>query len=226
MTRGRIPEVAVKRLPIYLRVLGECAAGGLEIVSSAELARRTGLSSEQIRKDLAYFGGFGTRGVGYRTEVLQDRIRRVLGLDRDVAVALVGAGHLGTALARYNQGRHQHVRFAAIFDADPAKVGEVIAGIEVRTVSELADVVRRLRIRMAVIAVPAAAAQEVADALVAAGVEALLNFAPVKLSVPPGVQVQNIDLSLELQALAYYVASPEECPGEPRQAALRGARTG
>jgi redox-sensing transcriptional repressor len=219
--------VAVKRLPVYLRVLGECAAAGLEIVSSAELARRTGFSSEQIRKDLGYLGGFGTRGVGYATEALQGRIRRVLGLDRDVSVALVGAGHLGTALARYNQGRHQHVHIAAIFDADPAKVGEVVGGVRVRPVSELRAAVAEAGIRMGVIAVPAGAAQEVAEALVEAGVEAILNFAPVKLAVPPRVQVQNIDLSLELQALAYYTSGTGEAEeGEGDVARARAGRRG
>jgi redox-sensing transcriptional repressor len=190
---ARIPQVAVKRLPVYLRALGD-------------LARLTGFSSEQIRKDLAYFGSFGTRGVGYHTDALLERIRRVLGLHRDVAVALVGAGHLGTALARYNQGQEQHVDIRAIFDADPAKIGQPLGGTCVRDVAELPRVVREEGIRMGVVAVPAAEAQRVADALCAAGVEAILNFAPVRLEVPPGVHVENIDLSQALQALAFYVS--------------------
>jgi redox-sensing transcriptional repressor len=200
-----LPEVAIKRLPVYLRALGELAAAGAAIVSSAELAERTGLTSEQIRKDLAMLGGFGTRGVGYRIDLLASSIRGVLGLDHEVLVALVGAGHLGTAFARYNHARRQQPRIGAIFDADPSKVGEQIGGNAVRPMTELADTVRRLGIRLAIIAVPAPAAQEVADRLVAAGCDVLLNFAPVRLSLPAGVRVQNVDLAMELEALAYYV---------------------
>ncbi len=203
---ARIPQVAVKRLPVYLRVLGDLAAQRVEIVSSAELSRLTGFSSEQIRKDLAHFGSFGTRGVGYRTEALLDGIRDVLGLHRDIAVALVGAGHLGTALARYNQSQDQHVDILAVFDADPAKIGQALGGTRVRDVAELPRVVRELGIRVGVVAVPAARAQQVAETLCAAGVEAILNFAPVRLEVPPSVHVENIDLSQALQALAYYTA--------------------
>jgi len=211
---GRPPDVAIKRLPVYLRVLAELEAAGSDVVSSADLARRTGFSSEQIRKDLAYFGSFGTRGVGYSTAGLASGIRRVLGLDREVAAVLVGAGHLGTALARYNVGREQHVNLVAIFDIDPAKLGQELGGTRVRSVTELPAVVRRLGVRLGVIAVPAAAAQTVAEDLVGAGVVALLNFAPVKLSLPAHVQVQNIDLSLELQALAYYLAGEAEAARE------------
>jgi redox-sensing transcriptional repressor len=202
---ARIPQVAVKRLPVYLRALAELAGQHVEIVSSADLARLTGFSSEQIRKDLAYFGSFGTRGVGYHTDALLQRIRRVLGLHRDIAVALVGAGHLGTALARYNQGREQHVEIRAIFDADPAKIGQSLGGARVRDIADLPRVVAEQGIRMGVVAVPAAEAQRVADALCAAGVEAILNFAPVRLEVPPSVHVESIDLSQALQALAYYI---------------------
>jgi redox-sensing transcriptional repressor len=204
---ARIPQVSVKRLPVYLRALSDLAARRVEIVSSADLARLTGFSSEQIRKDLAYFGSFGTRGVGYHTDALLERIRRVLGLHRDIAVALVGAGHLGTALARYNQSQEQHVDIRAIFDADPAKIGQIIGGARVRDVAELPRVVREQGIRMGVVAVPADQAQRVAEALCAAGVEAILNFAPVRLEVPPSVHVENIDLSQALQALAYYTAA-------------------
>lgn len=202
-----LPDVAIKRLPVYLRALNEAAAGGVEIISSAELAQRTGLTSEQIRKDLAMLGGFGTRGVGYRIDQLAACIRGVLGLDREVPVALVGAGHLGTALARYNHARRQQPHIGAIFDIDPKKVGTVLGGNAVRPMSELAPTVRRLGIRLAIIAVPAPAAQEVADTLVAAGCDVLLNFAPARLALPDGVRVHNVDLAMELEALAYYVRS-------------------
>lgn len=203
--RGRIPDVAVRRLPVYLRALGELAERHVEIVSSAELARRTGFSSEQIRKDLAYFGAFGTRGVGYRTAVLRDRLRAILGLDRNPRAALVGAGHLGTALARYALTRDQGVRIAAIFDNDPARIGTEVAGVIVQPVDRLEASCREAGIRIGIVAVPAGAAQSVADALVRGGVRAVLNFAPVKLRVPRGVYVQDVDLSMELQSLAYYV---------------------
>ncbi len=192
-------------MPVYLRALNEMASAGVQVVSSADLARMTGLTSEQIRKDLAMLGGFGTRGVGYNAASLGSTIREVLGLQREVAVGLVGAGHLGTALARYNESRRQQLRIAAIFDADPTKIGQVLGGSVVLPMADLAAVVRRSAIRMAIIAVPAPAAQEVADLLVAAGCDALLNFAPARLDLPAGVRVHNIDLAMELEALAYYV---------------------
>lgn len=209
---ARVPDVAIRRLPVYLRALEELRAEDHEIVSSADLAARTGYSSEQIRKDLAYFGAFGTRGVGYRIDVLVDRLRHILGLDREVPIALVGAGHLGTALARYNRTRHRDVRIVAIFDSDPRRIGDEIEGLAIQPADAMEATIRQAGIKLAVIAVPAAAAQQVARRLVAAGVEAILNFAPVTLQVPPGVVVQNIDLTLELQSLAYYIR-PEPATG-------------
>ena len=210
-----LPEVAVKRLPVYLRALGDLRAAGQEIVSSADLAARTGLTSEQIRKDLAQLGGFGTRGVGYRRETLAASIRGVLGLETPVPVALVGAGHLGNALARYNEARRQQPRIVAIFDADPSKVGEVVGGSPIRGMDDLAATVRALGIRLAIIAVPAAAAQAVASALGQAGCDVLLNFAPVRLALPDGVRVHNVDLAMELEALAYYVRPDLPAPAGP-----------
>ena len=208
-----LPDVAVKRLPVYLRALGDMQASGQGIVSSAELARRTGLTSEQIRKDLAMLGGFGTRGVGYRLDTLAASIRTVLGLDREVPVALVGAGHLGTALARYNQSRRQQPRIVVAFDADPAKVGAHVGGAVVRGMDELPAAIAAAGVRMAIIAVPAPAAQAVAERLVAAGCDVILNFAPVRVSVPEGVRVHNVDLAMELEALAYYVRA--DVPATP-----------
>lgn len=201
---GRIPDVAIRRLPVYLRALTELHAEDHDIVSSADLAARTGYSSEQIRKDLAYFGAFGKRGVGYQTADLIERLRHILGLDRQVPIALVGAGHLGTALARYNLTRHRDVRIVAIFDSDPERIGQAIESVVIEPAERMEEVIRAAGIRLAIIAVPAQAAQGVAQRLVKAGVEAILNFAPVTLQVPPGVVVQNIDLTLELQSLAYY----------------------
>ncbi len=204
-----LSALTVKRMPVYLRALNEMSAAGVEVVSSADLARSTGLTSEQIRKDLAMLGGFGTRGVGYRTDALRTTIRDVLGLEREVAVGLVGAGHLGTALARYNESRRQQPRIVAIFDVDPAKIGQRLGGCVVQPMALVADCVQRLRIRLAIIAVPARVAQEVAEILVQAGCDALLNFAPLRLSLADGVRVHNVDLAMELEALAYYVREPD-----------------
>lgn len=202
----RIPNVAVRRLPVYLRVLTALNEQGVEIVSSAELSRHTGYSSEQIRKDLAYFGAFGTRGVGYNTQLLIQRIRSILGLDRPLAAVIVGAGNLGTALARYNIVRDRDIKIKAIFDTDPSKVGQQIEGVPVYDAEHMDRVIRQQNLKLAILTVPGSFAQQVADQLVAAGIRAILNFAPVNLSVPDDVYVQDIDLSLELQSLAYYVA--------------------
>ena len=204
---ARIPEVVIRRLPLYLRVVADLVERNVPIVSSAELARLTGFSSEQIRKDFACFGAFGTRGVGYRTDVLWRHIRSTLGLDRPVHAVLIGAGNLGTAFARYTILRDRDIRLVAIFDADRRKVGTEIEGVPIHHTEEMQDVIRRLGARMAIVAVPAEVAQQVVDQAVGAGVTAVLNFCPVKLRVPDHVHVQDVDLSLELQSLAYYVST-------------------
>lgn len=210
MRKPKIPEAAIKRLPVYLRVLEETAAADVQIISSAELAEKTGFSPEQIRKDLAYFGAFGTRGVGYDATLLSRRISRILGLHQGVNAALVGAGHLGYALARYSIARHKDVRITAIFDADPTKVGTEIMGVTVQPISSLVEVVRQQNVKIGIITVPAPAAQATGELLQEAGVEAILNFAPAKLRLGPNVFVQNIDLSIELQSLAYYTSASED----------------
>lgn len=206
MRNPKIPEAAIKRLPVYLRILGDLVIEEVEIVSSADLANRTGFSPEQIRKDLAYFGAFGTRGVGYDTEILSRRIKRILGLHKGVNAALVGAGNLGTALARYSLAKHKDVRIVAIFDNDPDKIGQEIGGVEIKPLDDLCLRCREHHVRIGIITVPVTEAQKVADVLVRAGIEAILNFSPTKIKVPPGVYVQNIDLTIELQALAYYTS--------------------
>lgn len=211
MPDSKVPNVAIKRLPVYLRVLEDLNKADVSVVSSVEMARRTGFSSEQIRKDLAYFGAFGTRGVGYSTDVLIERLRRILGLNRQVPAVLVGAGNLGRALARYNLERHADVRIVVIFDNDPLKIGTRVRDLDVKPVSDLEREVVRRKVRMGIIAVPAAAAQEMATRLVKSGVRALLNFAPLNLRVDPEIYVQNIDLSIELQSLAYYTS---QVPGD------------
>lgn len=216
MRKPKIPDAAIKRLPVYLRVLEEIQAAEVPIVSSAELAERTGFSPEQIRKDLAYFGAFGTRGVGYDTALLSRRISRILGLHQGVKAALVGAGHLGHALARYSLSKHKDVRIVAIFDADPAKVGTEIMGVPIRPIDELVDVTRQEEVRIGIIAVPASEAQACAEMLVQGGVEAILNFAPAKLKVAKDVFLQNIDLTIELQSLAYYTSASQIDDEVPR----------
>lgn len=209
MRNPKIPDAAIRRLPVYLRVLEEVLAADGAIISSAELAERTGFSPEQIRKDLAYFGAFGTRGVGYDTALLSRRISKILGLHQGVKACLVGAGHLGYALARYSLSKHKDVRIAAIFDADPAKIGTDIMGVEVLHISELVATVQAERIKIGIVTVPAPEAQKTVDLLVAAGIEAVLNFAPAKIKVPPHVFLQNIDLTIELQSLAYYTSASQ-----------------
>jgi len=207
----RIPDVVIRRLPIYLRVLetlDEDVHGGL--ISSSELGERAGVSPAQVRKDLNFLGGFGKQGVGYQIAVLRDELRSVLNLHKEINVAIIGAGSLGQALARYIIGRraaerNYHLRLAALFDSDPAKVGSRVGDVVVEHVDAIPDVTRSRQIRMAIVAVPAEAAQRVVDACVNAGIEAILDFAPVKLRVPDGVRLHNTDLSVELMHLAYYL---------------------
>lgn len=205
MRNVRIPDAAIKRLPVYLRVLEDLIIDHVAIISSAELADKTGFSPEQIRKDLAYFGAFGTRGVGYDTEVLSRRIRKILGLHKGVQAALVGAGNLGTALARYSLSKYKDVRIVSIFDVDPEKIGKEILGVTITPLSELEETCRRLGVKIGIITVPAPEAQKIARRLIQAGCEAILNFSPIKLRVE-GAYVQNIDLTIELQSLAYYTS--------------------
>jgi redox-sensing transcriptional repressor len=208
MKHTRIPDAVIRRLPVYLRHLEQLRASGVDVVSSQELGDGLDANPAQIRKDLAYFGEFGRKGVGYDVAHLLTVISGILGLDRPHSVALVGAGHLGTALCHHNQRVNSPIRITHVFDADPAKIGQHIGGLQVLHERDLERVLREHNIRMAIIAVPADAAQAVADRLTAAGVCALLNFAPVSLRVPDGVHVRNADFTSELLSLVYYVARP------------------
>lgn len=203
-TRRRIPEATVARLPVYLRILGELADGDVEHVSSERLAEFAGVNAAKVRKDLSYLGSYGTRGVGYEVAFLVYQIRRELGLTHDWPVVIVGAGHLGQALAGYGGFGQRGFPVAGLVDVDPAKVGTVIGGVRVRHLDELAQVVRARQVAIGIIATPPSAAQAAADRLVAAGVTSILNFAPVVLSVPRGVDVRKVDLAVELQILSYY----------------------
>ena len=202
----RIPEMTVRRLSVYSRCFAQLEEDGVKTISSQELATRFHLNSAQVRKDLAYFGEFGIRGIGYDTAHLRVQIQRILGLDREWRVALVGFGNLGSALFNYRGFARQGFRIAAIVDDDPTKAGRTVEGLQILALAELPRVVRAQGIQIGVMAVPAEAAQPVADRLVAAGVRAILNFAPVRLKVPRDVRLQNVDLSIELENLSFHLA--------------------
>ena len=192
------------RLPVYLRSLLEVAEAKTPTISSERLAELAGVNAAKVRKDLSYLGSYGTRGVGYDVEFLLYQISRELGLTQDWPVVIVGLGNLGHALANYRGFPARGFRIVALVDADPGKVGERIGDLAVRHISELAEVVRAERVAIGIVATPAPAAQEVADQLVAAGVESILNFAPSVISVPEHVSLRKVDLSIELQILSFY----------------------
>lgn len=202
------PEVVIRRLPAYLRVLEALDPIETPIVSSQELGSRTGISPGQVRKDLTTFGVFGKQGVGYRSGALRAEIKTILRLDQPVSVGLVGAGHLGLAVARYDMERERRhpggTLLTAIFDKDPRKIGQSIGARVIRDVDELEDAIAVLGIKIILLAVPAPEAQSILDRAVNAGVRAFLNFAPTSLIVPAGVQLHTVDVGLELEALAYY----------------------
>ena len=199
--RRDVPDATVARLPVYLRALHALADDGRTTVSSDALAAASGVGPAMLRKDLSHLGSYGTRGVGYDVAELQREVGRVLGLGRRWAVVLVGVGHLGQALAGYGGFDDRGFRIAALLDADPSRTGTEVAGQRVRPLEDLAAVVRAEGACIGVVAVPAEAAQDVCDALVAAGVRSVLNFAPTVLQVPEGVDVRRVDLSNELQIL-------------------------
>ena len=203
-TERGIPEATVARLPVYLRALTSLTERTIRTCSSEELAATTGVSPAKLRKDLSYLGSYGTRGVGYDVEYLRYQIAREIGLTRDWPVVIVGVGNLGHALAGYSGFASRGFRVVALLDSDPARVGEEVNGLRVQPADELEQVVRGHAVAIAVIATPAGAAQQVCDRLVAAGVNSVLNFAPVILSAPPGVDIRKVDLSIELQILAYH----------------------
>ncbi len=205
MRHRPIPEATVARLPMYLRALLEVAETRGELtVSSEELARLAAVNAAKVRKDLSYLGSYGTRGVGYDVEYLLYQITRELGLTQDWLVALVGVGNLGRALASYKGFGERGFRIQALFDADEGVVGEVVAGLPVRHLDDLKEVVTDEGISIAIIAVPPAAAQEVSERIVDAGVKSILNFAPAVVNVAPDVNVRKVDLSIELQILSFY----------------------
>jgi redox-sensing transcriptional repressor len=198
-----IPEATVARLAVYLRVLSALADAGRSTVSSGELATAAGVNPAGLRKDLSHLGPCGVRGVGYEVATLRDRISGVLGVERSRACVLVGIGNLGSALADYAGFGSRGFEFVGLFDASPARIGQRIGGLTVRPIEELEEVVRAAQASIGVITTPAEVAQSVCDRLAAAGVRSILNFAPVTLAAPDGVDVRKVDLSVELQVLAF-----------------------
>lgn len=203
LERG-IPEATIARLPVYLRALTALSDRDVVTASSEELASAAGVNSAKLRKDLSYLGTYGTRGVGYDVNYLRYQIAREIGLTQDWAVVIVGIGNLGHALANYAGFASRGFQVAALLDSDPARVGEKVGDLTISALDDLGQLVRDAAVSIGVIATPASAAQEVCDRLVAAGVSSVLNFAPAVLSVPEHVDVRKVDLSIELQILAYH----------------------
>lgn len=204
---AEIPAAVVSRLSLYLRELQHLLRDGHETVSSSQLGPLLGFSGAQVRKDLAYFGHFGYPGVGYRCDELVVAIRRILGTDRDWPVLIVGTGNLGRALLGYKGFGQQGFRIVAAFDIDPEKIGGLIEGVPVHHFDDLPTIARAHGIRLAILAVPSAAAQPVVERLRAAGIEGILNFAPVTLLLPPGMRQVGVDLAIELEQLSFSVVN-------------------
>ena len=198
--------MTVRRLSVYTRCLQQLEEDGVKTVSSQELAERFNLNSAQVRKDLAYFGEFGVRGIGYYVVGLKAELQKILGLDHEWAVALVGLGNLGSALFHYKGFSRQGFRIAAIFETDPAKIGRDVGGAPVLSSADLAREVRARGIQIAIVAVPPEAAQTVIDQLADAGIKAILNFAPSRLRAPRDTRLKHVDLSIELETLSFYLA--------------------
>jgi redox-sensing transcriptional repressor len=209
----RIPEPTVVRLPVYQRALLELSAIGVTTISSAELADAAGVNAAKVRKDLSHLGTYGTPGTGYDVDFLLGQVRRELGLDREWQVVIAGMGNLGHALARSQGFSTQNFRAVGLLDVDPAKIGELVAGLPIRHLSDLPEIAADTNPAIGVIASPASAAQDVCDRLVHAGIGAILNFAPAILTVPAPVLLRQVDFSVELQVLAFYVAHAELMTG-------------
>jgi redox-sensing transcriptional repressor len=211
----QVSELTAGRLSVYLRCLNTLDAAGVKTVSSRTLAEQFHLNAAQIRKDLAYFGEFGVRGVGYYVRELKRHLRVILGLDRTVRVAILGAGNLGLALADYPGFRQEGFEIAALFDAERGKVGRKSrGGVRILDMGEFRKIVKREAIDIVVLAVPASAAQDVTNVAVAAGIRAILNFSPGTLKVPPGVKLKNVDLTVSLESLSFFLARGESGDGE------------
>ena len=209
-SEGGVPKAVVSRLSLYLRELQHLVRDGFETRSSTQLGQVLGFTDAQVRKDLAYFGQFGYPGIGYRCDELIREIKRILGTDRSWPVALIGMGNLGRALLGYKGFETQGFRIAAAFDVDLTKVDKKVEGIPVFHLDQLREVVLKRGIRLAIIAVPAVAAQEVASALIDAGIDGILNFAPVTIPISAGISSIGVDLAIELEQLSFAVVNRPE----------------
>ena len=205
MVSADVPDIIIGRLPLYLRALSFLLEEGREIIASQELADKLGISSAQIRKDLSHFGEFGKQGTGYEIKYLREQLRKILKVDRDLDVALVGAGDLGQAIAHYGNFDRNGFHIVAVFDHNPQKIGAKMGRFQILDSESIPTVIQDMGIQIAIIAVPADSAQQVADILIKAGVRAILNYAPITLNVPPGVRVQYIDPVAHLQRMTYYL---------------------
>jgi redox-sensing transcriptional repressor len=208
-----VSELTTNRLSVYLRCLNALDAAGIRTVSSQALAEQFHLNAAQIRKDLAYFGEFGVRGVGYYVKELRRHLRQILGIDRGVCVAIMGAGNLGLALADYPGFREEGFEIVAMFDTAREKIGHRSrAGVPIYDVRDLRKVVRREHVGIAVVAVPAGAAQGVVNVVASAGIKAVLNFSPGTIKIPDGVKLKNMDLTVSLESLSFFLAHGDEAP--------------
>jgi redox-sensing transcriptional repressor len=201
----KLSRASVQRFSLYLRNLERWSADGLQVVSSSQLGDALGINDAQVRKDLAYLGSLGQPGIGYYTRELITALRHRLGVDRTWGAVVIGVGNLARALLRYRGFTEQGFQFVALFDADPQKIGQTIEGIEVHAPEKLAEIITATKAELAVVAVPAETAQQAADALVAAGIKGILNFAPIMLKLPPHVSLVAVDLAVQLEQLAFLV---------------------
>ena len=214
MKVDKISELTTNRLSIYLRCLNELTAQGVRTVSSEGLAKKFHLNSAQIRKDLAYFGEFGVRGVGYYIEDLREQITKILGLNKKHCVAIVGAGRLGAALADYYGFAQSNFTVVALFDAESAKIGQKVGGVEIFDIKNFAETVEKYKIDVAVIAVPAEFAQDVLEQITNSGIKAVMNFAPIPLRGKGDVKIKSVDLTISLESLSYFLATPNNQNGK------------
>lgn len=210
----KISELTTNRLSIYLRCLNELAAQGAKTVSSDGLAKKFHLNSAQIRKDLAYFGEFGVRGVGYYIDELRKHLTKILGLDKKHCVGIIGAGRLGTALADYYGFARSNFTVAALFDADKNKIGQKVGTVEIFDIKSFTETVEKYKIDVAVIAVPSEFAQDVLEQIMNSGIKAVMNFAPMPLRAKGDVKIKNVDLTISLESLSYFLAKPSNKNGK------------
>jgi redox-sensing transcriptional repressor len=210
----KISELTTNRLSVYLRCLNELAEEETRTVSSDKLAKRFHLNSAQIRKDLAYFGEFGVRGVGYTVESLRDHLQKILGLTKEHRVAIIGAGRLGTALADYQGFKQSKFAVVALFDTDENKIGRKVGDVKIFDIKNFAEAVKKDNIDVAVIAVPAEFAQKVLEQVTKAGIKAVMNFAPTPLKVARDIKLKTVDLTTSLESLSYFLAQPGNLNGK------------